>query len=87
MSKPVPLQIQLHRNGDNSVPDDDRAILAPHSLEVEEYEDPAEDSDVLRRNLAGFAHRTFPRLDRGFAERKIQIRARIHRQAKALNLI
>lgn len=92
-SKPVRMQIVLYKPEDltvnppivNTPPPDDGAYFPPDFLDTpEEYFDPAEDSDSLRRNLAGMARRTYPRSDEQFEHRKLKIRARIKRQKKLL---
>ena len=90
-SKPVRIQVILHwdSNADSVVldspPPDGGACFAADFLDAaEEYLDPAEDSDSLSRNLAGFAKRAWPRKDGAFEERKMKIRKRIKRQRKVL---
>ncbi|RPB18640.1 hypothetical protein L211DRAFT_853934 [Terfezia boudieri ATCC MYA-4762] len=90
-AKPIRIQVILYRDPNlvplvaDSSPSDDGPYFAADFLDaVEEYMDPAEDSDSLSRNLAGFAKRTFPRTREGFEERKLKIRMRIKRQKRAL---
>ncbi|RPB19374.1 hypothetical protein L211DRAFT_853190 [Terfezia boudieri ATCC MYA-4762] len=90
-AKPIRIQVILYRDLDlvplvaDSLPPDDGPYFAADFLDaVEEYMDPAEDSDSLSRNLASFAKRTFPRTWEGFEERKLKIRMRIKRQKRAL---
>jgi len=72
----------------DSSPPEDGVYFALGSFDaVEEYNDPAEDSDAIHRNLAGMAKRTFPRTDIVFEERKFKIRKRIKRQQKLLRTI
>jgi hypothetical protein len=97
-SKPIRLQVLLHRYAKDVVvqpplvpdtpPPDDGPYFPVDFLDVPEvYDDPAEDSDNLRRNLAGVAKRTFPRTDEKFEERKARIRQRIRRQKDALRVM
>ena len=90
-SKPIRLQVVLHRDPNqvppipDSPPPDDGPYFAVDFLDAAEmYQDPAEDSDVLQRNLAGMAKRTFPKTDAGFEDRKLKIRKCIRRQQRAL---
>ncbi|RPB18166.1 hypothetical protein L211DRAFT_854394 [Terfezia boudieri ATCC MYA-4762] len=90
-AKPIRIQVILYRDPDlvplvvDSLPPDDSPYFAADFLDaVEEYIDPAEDSDLLSRNLAGFTKRTFPRTREGFEEQKLKIRMRIKRQKRAL---
>ncbi|RPB21815.1 hypothetical protein L211DRAFT_851266 [Terfezia boudieri ATCC MYA-4762] len=90
-AKPIRIQVILYRDPDlvplvaDSPPPDDGPYFAVDFLDaVEEYMAPAEDSDSLSRNLAGFAKRTFPRTQEGFEKRKLKIRMRIKRQKRAL---
>ncbi|RPB21014.1 hypothetical protein L211DRAFT_851757 [Terfezia boudieri ATCC MYA-4762] len=94
LSKPIRIQVILYRDSTlvppvaDSPPPDDGAYFAADFLDVaEEYMDPAEDSDSLSRNLAGFAKRTFPRTQEGFEERKLKLRLRIKRQKRALRVM
>jgi hypothetical protein len=97
-SKPIRLQVILHKYAKDvavradMVPDtpppDDGDYFPVDFLDVPEtYNDPAEDSDNLHRNLAGVAKRTFPRADERFEERKARIRSRIRRQKKVLRVM
>ena len=97
-SKPIWLQVMLHRHAKDVVvrpplipdtpPPDDGAYFPVDFLDIAEvYDDPAEDSDNLHRNLAGVAKRTFPRSDEKFEERKARIRRRIRRQKQALRVM
>jgi hypothetical protein len=90
-SKPVRIQVILHRDPNanpavaDSPPPDDGAHFAADFLDAPDtYLDPAEDSDSLSRNLAGFAKRVMPRKDEAFEERKMKVRKRIKRQKKVL---
>ena len=65
----------------DSPPPNDGPYFAVDFLDAGEvYQDPVEDSDVLQRNLAGMAFRTFYKTDAGFENRKLNIRKRIRRQ-------
>ncbi|RPB21401.1 hypothetical protein L211DRAFT_851571 [Terfezia boudieri ATCC MYA-4762] len=75
-TKPIRIQVILYRDPDlvplvaDSPPPDDGPYFVADILDaVEEYMDPAEDSDSLSRNLASFAKRTFPRTREGFESR------------------
>ena len=90
-SNPIRLQVVLHRDPNqihpipNSPPRNDRPSVAVDVLDaVEVYQDPAEDSDVLQRNLAGMAKRTLHKIDIRFENRKWKIRKRIRRQQRVL---
>ncbi|RPB21142.1 hypothetical protein L211DRAFT_851741 [Terfezia boudieri ATCC MYA-4762] len=93
-TKPIQIQVILYRDPDlvplvaDSLPPDNGLYFAADFLDaVEEYIDPAEDSNSLSRNLASFAKRTFPRTWEGFEERKLKIRMRIKRQKRALEIV
>ena len=93
-TKPIRLQVVLYKDSTrvpatvNTAPPDDGAYIEDAFLDAsEEYEDPAEDSDTLCRNLAGLAKRTFPKTDDRFEDRKARVRVRIHRQRKVLKLL
>jgi len=90
-SKPIRIQVILHRDPNfvplvaDSPPPEHGAYFAPGSFDaVEEYDDPAEDSDAIHRDLAGMAKRTFPRTDVAFEKHKLKIRKWIKRQQKLL---
>ena len=94
MANPVRLQVILHRNpnlqegGRNTSPNDDAAYFAQDFLDTQQvYDDPAEDSDITRRNLPGMGIRTFHKTDENFDERKRQIQERIRRQRRALGVM
>ncbi|RPB18310.1 hypothetical protein L211DRAFT_854247 [Terfezia boudieri ATCC MYA-4762] len=77
LSKPIRIQVILYRDStlvppvaDSPLPDDSAYFTADFLDAAEEYMDPAEDSDSLSRNFAGFAKCTFPRMQEGFEERK-----------------
>ena len=53
----------------------------------EVYDDPAENSDALRRNLAGMAMRTLNKTDENIEERKARSWERIRRQRRALRVM
>ncbi|RPB22306.1 hypothetical protein L211DRAFT_850626 [Terfezia boudieri ATCC MYA-4762] len=93
-AKPIQIQVILYRDPDlvplvvdSLLPDDGPYVAADFLDAVEEYMDPAEDSDSLSRNLASFIKRTFPRIWEGFEERKLKIRMRIKRHKRALRAI
>ena len=90
-SKPIRLQVILYRDpnanpvvADSPPPDDGDYFPADFLDAAEMYDEPAEDSDALRRNLAGVAKRAYPKTDANFEERKLKIRKRIKRQNRAL---
>ena len=77
VANPVRLQVILHRDpkleegARNSPPEDDSEYFAPDFLDTAEvYDNPAEDCDTLRQNLAGMAMRTFHKTDENFEKRK-----------------
>jgi len=85
-AKPIRLQV-VPRRDPEAVPlkadsppaeDDD---FSPGDLlhALEEYDDPGEDSNAFRRNLAGYAKRTMLRTDEGFEDRKMAARLRLKR--------
>ena len=84
-SKPIRLLVVLHRAA-GGPPN----TFSPNPLEpyfpvdkfesLDEYDNPAEDSDVNMRNIAGVARRRMPTKDHTFEERKHKIRERIRRQ-------
>ncbi|KAF8455928.1 hypothetical protein BGX38DRAFT_1266813 [Terfezia claveryi] len=87
IAEPIRIQVILYRDPDlvplvpDSPPPDDGPYFAADFLDaVDEYMDPAEDSDLLSRKLAGFAKRTFPRTLEGFEGWKLKLRMRIKRQ-------
>ena len=93
-TKPIRLQVVLYKDSTrvpapvNTAPPDDGAYIEDAFLDAsEEYDDPAEDSDTLCRNLGGLAKRTFPKTDDRFEDRKARVRVRIHRQRKVLKLL
>ncbi|KAF8415552.1 hypothetical protein BGX38DRAFT_1281258 [Terfezia claveryi] len=80
-SKPIRKQVILYRDpalepvvADSPPPDDGVYFAADFLNAAEEYMDPAEDSNSLSRNLAGFAKRTFPWTIEVFEERKLKLR-------------
>jgi len=90
-SKPIRIQVILHRDPNlvpllvDYPPPEDGAYFALGSFDaVEKYDDSAEDSDAIHRNLAGMAKRTFPRTGVAFEECELKIRMRITRQQKLL---
>ena len=90
-SKPIRLQVVLHRDPNQvpPIPDTSRssdgAYFAIDFLDAAEaYQCPAEDSDVLQRNLGGMVNRTFHKTDAGFEDLKLKIRKGIRRQQRAL---
>ena len=93
-AKPIRLQVVLYKDSTrvpapvNTPPPDDGAYFEDGFLDApEEYDDPAEDSDTLCRNLAGLAKRTFPKTDDRFEDRKARVRVRIHRQRKCKSTV
>ncbi|RPB18362.1 hypothetical protein L211DRAFT_854190 [Terfezia boudieri ATCC MYA-4762] len=83
----IPPATRLQTDEEVPLPDDGAYFAANFLDAAEEYMDPAEDSDSLSRNLAGFAKRTFPRTQEGFEERKLKLRLRIKRQKRALRVM
>ena len=61
-------------NRKNDTGPHDGGYFPPDFLDPEEYKHPIEDSNEMRRKLAGCAKRTHLRTDRGFEARKIKIR-------------
>lgn len=86
-SKPIRLLAVMHRIGaPNSPPPVGATYFAVDKFDPpEEFDDPAEDSDALRRNAAGVAPRRYPTVDHSFEDRKLKIRARIRRQQELLS--
>ena len=92
--KPIRLQVVLYKNNTrvpapvDTPPLNDSAYFEDGFLDAsEEYDDPAEDSDTLCRNLAGVAKLTFPKTDDTFEDRKARVQVTIHRQRKVLKLL
>jgi len=80
-SKPIRLQVVLRRDPmadpqrEESAPLDNGAYFPADFLDAaEQYDDPAEDSDAFRQNLAGYAKRGMPRKDEAFEDRKMAAR-------------
>jgi len=80
-SKPISLQVVLRRDPgadpqrEDSAPLDDRAYFLVDLLDAaEQYDDPAEDSDAFRRNLAEYAKWGMLRKDEEFEDRKMAVR-------------
>jgi len=83
-SKPIRLQIVLHRDPnqvpvmpDSPPPDDGPYLVLDFLNAAELYDNPAEASDTIQRNLAAFANRAFPKRDYALEERKMKIRKRM----------
>ncbi|KAF8457355.1 hypothetical protein BDZ91DRAFT_767259 [Kalaharituber pfeilii] len=87
-SKPIALQVVLKHNGraDTPPPDGQPYFAADHFV-LEEYNDPAEDSDTFIRLANGGAKRVMPKTDAGFENRKMQVRKRIARQQALLTAL
>jgi len=90
-SKLIRIQVILHRDPNlvllvTDFPSPEHgAYFVPGSFDaVEEYDDPAEDSNAIHQNLASMAKRTFPRTDVAFEKHKLKIRKQITRQQKLL---
>ena len=83
-AKPIRFQVVLRRDPeavplreDTPPPDDGEYFPEDFLNAAEEYNDPAEDSDALCRNLAGYSKRTMPRKDEAFEQRKMDARRRL----------
>ena len=85
-TKPIRLQVVLHRDpkavplkADSPPPDDSDFFPVDFLNTPEVYDDPGEDSDAFRQNLAGYAKRTIPRTNECFEDRNIEPRRRLKR--------
>jgi len=85
-AKPIRLQVVLRRDPEavplkaDSPPPDDGDFFPVDFLNAPEvYDDPGEDSDTFRQNLAGYAKRTMPRTDEGLEDRKMAAQRRLKR--------
>jgi len=85
-AKPIRLQVVLRRDpeavplkADSPPPDDGDSFPVDFLNAPEVYDDPGEDSDAFRQNLAGYAKRTMPNTDERFEDRKMAAQRRLKR--------
>ena len=84
-AEPVRLLVILHRSTGANTPPLSSSYFALNKFQpLEEYNDPAEDSDALRRDAARVGWQRMPLKDHTFEERKLAIRRRIARQEALL---